>query len=263
MEGGLDMKLVIAVVVLVMVWSGAALAAFTTPVFDGVIDIDWGPDSFFDVVYIPDCDYGLYMTWDGEMFYVGIDSDICRRYLGDNAEDISFFVAIDVDQTFGSGAPTDGYGNVNFYGCYMPEYIYYFAGGAGWYEWNYWDGVAFDWRGWRNDNTYYGWAGGGFDDDELGILWSDIGFPTGIAVMAWIMDETVFNGDPPGVLAAFPIMNPTGQLPTFMWAYPFFAPHVPGPMPFDGFPPNSVSPESGEFTATSPSSWGGIKALYR
>jgi hypothetical protein len=207
----------------------------------------------------------LYMTWDSEFFWVGLKSLSGRYYLQDGNPNISFFVAIDVDQTFGSGAPTDGYGNVSFYGCYMPEYIYYFAGGAGWYEWGYWDGVGWDWRGWRNDNTYYAWDGGGVYDDELGILWSDLGNPEGIAVMAWITFDETF-GTEPGVLAAYPPppANPTGVLPTFMYAYPFFFPYVPGPMPVMGFVEDTVPwGVSGEFTANRLSTWGAVKALYK
>ncbi|GAH14899.1 unnamed protein product, partial [marine sediment metagenome] len=231
---------------------------------DGVITSDeWGPDSFFDVVIIDSCLYGLNITWDADFLWIGLNSDTCRYFLGDDPDNISLFVAIDTDQTFGSGAPTDGYGNVNFYGCRMPEYIFYFAGGAGWYEWNYWTGTEFEWRGWRNDNTFYAWDGGGVYDDELGILWSDLGFPTGVGVMAWITFDQTFNGDPPGVLASWPIENPIGILPIFTWAYPFFFPHVPGPMPVAGFLPNALCGDNGEFSATQPSTWGAVKALYK
>ncbi|MFH1312914.1 MAG: hypothetical protein ABIJ00_06765 [Candidatus Eisenbacteria bacterium] len=259
------MKLVTAgLVALFLLWSGAALGTtFYTPTLDGYNDFP--AESFFDVVFIDGCPYGLAITWDADFLWLSVDSDTCRRFLGDGAgppADLSFFVAIDVDQTFGSGAPADGYGNVNFYGCYMPEYIFYFAGGGGWYEWGYWTGTEWDWRGWRNDNTYYAWPGGDVWDDEFGVLWSDLGLPQGVAVMAWITDDVTFGTDP-GVLASWPIQNPIGVLPTFMWAYPFFFPHVPGPMPVAGFAPNSVSATSGEFTATAASSWGGIKALYR
>ncbi len=143
-------------------------------------------DEVFETNTISGCQYTLGMTWDMDFLWVGLSSDSCRRFLGDfggdefNPPDLSFFVAIDVDQIFGSGAPQDGYGNVNFYGCYMPEYVFYFAGGGGWYEWGHWNGASWDWNGWRNDNTYYAWFGGNVWDDELGILWSDLGHPQGI-----------------------------------------------------------------------------------
>jgi hypothetical protein len=257
------MKWLTLFAVLLGLISGSAFAMTpVTPTLDGEIGPDWGPDSFFDVVLIENCPYQLYMTWDPSFLWVGLNSDTCRYFLADSNPNISFFVAIDVDQAFGSGAPMDGYGNVNFYGCFMPEYIYYFAGGAGWYEWGHWNGTGWDWLGWRSDNTYYAWDGGGVYDDELGILWSDIGNPAGIAVMAWITFDETFGTDP-GVLAAYPPENPTGVVPTFMWAYPFFMPYVPGPMPVMGFVENSVMPTNGEFSATQPSSWGAVKALYK
>jgi hypothetical protein len=261
-----EMKLVTAILALCLVWSGMAWGiTFNTPVLDGtILPETWDVESFFDVCVIDSCPYGLVMTWDVDMFYAGLDRDPeCpnNRFLGDDPANLSFFVAIDVDQTFGSGAPQDGYGNVNFFGCYMPEYIYYYAGGVGWYEWGYWTGTEWEWRGWRSDNTFYGWVEA--VDDEVGMLWSDLGFPVGIAVMAWITDETTFGGAEPGVLCTWPPQNPTGTSPTFMWAYPFFVPHVPGPMPVAGFGPNWVAPDNGEATATDNTSWGAIKALYR
>ena len=257
-------------VALFLFWSGAALAmTFNTPVRDGTIQVsetDWDADEELQTntlagFPLDPCEYTLWVTWDETFFFVGLDSDSCRRFLADNLPNLSFFVAIDVDQVFGSGASKDGYGNVNFYGCYMPEYIYYFAGGEGWYEWSYWNGAGWQWLDWRSDNTYYAWAGGGVYDDELGILWSDIGDPEGIAVMAWITDDATFNGNEPGVLAAWPLGNVAGVLPTFSWAYPYFDFWEPMPALFVSV--SSVLPDNGEFTATGPTSWGGIKALYR
>jgi hypothetical protein len=258
------MRLAIAgLVLLALVWSSVALGeTFFTPTLNGRKD-EYPADSFWGCFMLEGCCYELATTWDADFLWVALCSDSCRRYLGDGGTDLSFFVAIDVDQTFGSGAPQDGYGNANFHGCYMPEYIFYYAGGAGWYEWGYWTGTEWEWRGWRNDNTFYAWDGGGVYCDEMGILWSDLGYPAGVAVTAWITDETVFGGNPPGVLAAWPLANPTGVLPTLTWAYPFFMPHVPGPMPLDGFSPNSVTPDDGTFTGTQPAAWGDIKALYR
>ena len=94
-------------------------------------------------------------------------------------------------------------------------------------------------------------------------LWSDLGNPEGIAVMAWLTDETTFECGTPGVLAVWPMANPVGVCPTFTWAYPFCGPFVPGPMPFPGFAPNSVPADNCGYTATEPASWGAIKALYR
>lgn len=247
--------------------AAVSASTFTTPALDGVIGEDWGPESAFTSFDLDGCLYTLHMTWDAEHLWVGLESDTCRRFLGDGESDISFFVAIDVDQTSGSGGFDDGYGNAMFYGCFRPEYIYYFAGGAGWYEWGRWDAGILTFLGWRSDNTYYAWSGGGVYDDELGILWSDIGNPAGITVMAWITDETCFGGcgERPcaGVLAAWPLENPPAHCGLFWWGYPFFAPHTPGTMPLAGFDPNSVFPTNGEASAMRQSYWGGIKAIYR
>ncbi len=262
---------IVGIISLVLLWSGVAMGeTWTTPVLDGVIGSDWDGDSGFELVVTPMCSVQIHFTWDSYFLWFGIDSDSCRRYLGDGPEDVSFFVAIDVDQTFGSGALGDGYGNVQFSGCYMPEYVFYYAGGGGWYEWGEWDAgsQSWIWRGWRNDNTFYAWDGGGVYDDEIGILWSDIGDPSGIAVMVWNTFDDCFNtctGDPcMGVLFAWPTVNPMGPCPTFTWAYPFFDPHVPLGVGEMGFAPNSVPwGDNGEASPTGPASWGGIKALYR
>jgi hypothetical protein len=249
-------------------YGGVCAETFNTPVLDGVIGDDWGTGSAFETQTLDGCTYTLHVTWDAEFLWIGLESDTCRRFLGDNEGDISFFVAIDVDQVYGLGSFDDGYGNVKFYGCYRPEYIFFYAGGAGWYEWAYAVESSFTWLGWRNDNTYYAWDGGGVYDDELGILWSDIGNPPGVAVMAWINDENCTGGCGirpwcAGVLVGWPPQNSPANCGLFWWAYPFFAPHVPGPMPVEGFDPDNVTPTNGEFSATSPSSWGAVKALYK
>ncbi len=256
-------KVIVLTVAVVLGWAGGLLATtFTTPVLDGSIGDDWDPDEQFETALINDYPYTLWLTWDEGLLWIGIDCpDGARRFLGDGEENISFFVAIDTDQTFGSGGNADGYGNVYFSGCYMPEFIYYFAGGMGWYEWSSWNGTGWDWMGWRNDNTYYGWDEA--PDDELGILWSDIGNPTGIVVIAWITDETTFACNEPGVLAAWPSENPVGVCPTLTWGYQFFMPHIPDVMPVAGFSPNSIEHSDGSATATEPTTWGVIKSLYR
>jgi len=138
---------------------------------------------------------------------------------------------------------------------------------SGWYEWSHWELPDLNWLGWRDDNTYYAWAGGGVYDDELGIQWSDLGSPEGIALTAWISDETCFGScgerPCPGVIAAWPPGNLPANCGIFWWAYPFFVPHIPGTMPLEDFGPNSVAPTNGEASAAERSTWGGIKALYR
>jgi len=153
-------------------------------------------------------------------------------------------------------------------GMLMPEYIHFFAGGAGWYEWGRWDEPSsWTWLGWRNDHTYYAWDGGGVYDDEMGILWSDIGNPASVSVMIWVTDETCFGGcgEHPcaGALALWPALNPPAHCANFFWVYPFSVPYMPGPMPLEGFSPNTVLPTNWEASSTQPSSWGGVKALYK
>jgi hypothetical protein len=242
---------------------------WTTPTIDGVItgdSTDWDPDEQFETMTFDAADYTLWITWDESTgVYIGIDraDDPDNKFLGDNAEDISAFVAIDTDQIPGSGAPYDVYSTVSFDGGHMPEYIYSFAGGAGWYEWAWWDQLnsQFQYNGWRDDGTYYGWSGDVYIDDELTILWNDIGNPAGIGVMVWITYETA-DPWPPVVTAAWPGENPVGLGPVLIWAYEFyaghyyFAPGVPAycAQPACGIVPNitdhSVPVTLSSFTAT-------------
>ena len=131
------------------------------------------------------------------------------------------FVAIDVDQTLGSGATSDGYGKVTFSGGYLPEYCFYFAGGGGWAEWSSWDGSAWVWNGWTDDWGYYGWNNAGNYDDELMITWNRLGNPTGIVFKAWITGEA--DGT---ILASWPTENPVGVTPDLPLGYQFFSPHM-------------------------------------
>lgn len=225
-------KLILLIVPALILFAGLAWGTtYTTPVFDGIIGTDWDPDEVFVTQSFDNADYTLWITWDYDVgLYVGIDRDSSNannRFLGDNAEDISAFVAIDTDQIPGSGTTIDVYSTVSFSGGHLPEYIYSFAGGAGWYEWAWWDQFngVFDYRGWRNDGTYYGWNGGP-SDDELTILWSDIGNPEGIAVRVWITGETPDPDPwPPAVLAAWPEENPVGVFPDLPWSYEFYPGH--------------------------------------
>jgi hypothetical protein len=114
--------------------------------------------------------------------------------------------------------------------------------------------------GWRDDGTYYGWDGGPIDD-EVTILWSDIGNPLGIAMYVWITYDTA-DPWPPAVVAAWPEENPTGVFPELPWAYEFYYGHYycePGvpafcPQPACNVCPNltdhSVPVALSSFTAT-------------
>jgi hypothetical protein len=62
--------------------SGAVSAeTFNTPVLDGVIGDDWDPGSAFEAHTLDGCTYTLHMTWDAEFLWIGLESDICRRFL--------------------------------------------------------------------------------------------------------------------------------------------------------------------------------------
>ena len=121
---------------------------YTTPTIDGIITgdgTDWDECEDFVTMSFDDADYTLWITWDETVgLYVGLDrqDDPDNKFLGDGTDDvISLYVAIDTDQIPGSGAPYDVYSTVSFDSGHLPEYIYSFAGGAGWYEWAWWDDI--------------------------------------------------------------------------------------------------------------------------
>ena len=174
-----------------VVWSGAAsCSTYTTPILDSDYGVgEWGAEAAFGQVTISNADYELHMTWDEDFYYVCLDrlaQDDDNRLLCDEDSCLSLFVAIDTNQVYGSGATSDAYGNVNFGGDYMPEYVFYFAGMMGWHGYTSWNGSAWDWHDWRPEGAYYGWFGDGGShlDDEMRIPWGDIGSPAGMAVMA-------------------------------------------------------------------------------
>ena len=164
------MKKIVVTLLSLLIILPLIATTFNTPVLDGNITSDWDADEVFEIVTYSDATYTLYITWDEDNLYVGIDrvdGDVDNRYLGDNPGDLSFFVAIDTDQTPGSGANADGYNRVTFSASYLPEYVFYFAGGAGWGEWSSWNGTAWEWNPWTDTWGYYGWDNPG-NYDEIG-----------------------------------------------------------------------------------------------
>lgn len=190
--------------------------AYHTISIDGDMS-EWGSDELMQA----DGPYTLYLTWDATNLYLGLTG----ATLGDTVgQDKSFFVCFDTNLLAGSGAGSDGYGNVNFNTTYFaPEYCYYFAGGAGWYEWSTWNGASWSWNGWRNDGTYYHWPGNPapLPGSELTIIRSEIGNPTSVGVAAWLTPEANPAGPGVNIEASWPTPNSTGTTPTFAHFYHF------------------------------------------
>lgn len=203
------LALIAALAVLLLAAHLTRATAYHTITVDGDMG-DWAADEDMEA----SGPYTLYLTWDANNIYLGLTG----AYLGDDpVQDKSFFACFDT--TPGIGAPSDGYGNVLFdTNRFAPEYCYYFAGGAGWYEWSVWDGVSWQWPGWRNDGTYYNWPGNPapLPGSELTIQRSDIGNPGAVRVVAWLTPEQPIPGT---VEAAWPTSNPIGPQPTLADSY--------------------------------------------
>lgn len=209
------LALIAALALLLLAAPLARATAYHTITVDGDMG-DWAADEEMEAAG----PYTLYLTWDANNLYLGLTG----AYLGDDpAQDKSFFVCFDTDLTPGSGAPADGYGNVLFNTNFLaPEYCYYFAGGAGWYEWSVWDPLGqWLWQPWRSDGTYYNWPGNpaSLPGSELTIQRSDIGNPGAVGVVAWLTAEADPAGPGIPVEAAWPTGNPTGSQPILEYFY--------------------------------------------
>lgn len=182
------MKRLIALLVVGMT---ASVANAATPTVDGILNewvgpdiLDLGTEPAFGMGY-----YRLLATYDVSDLYLGMDRNSSDRYLGDTYWDNdSFFFAIDIDGIAGSGASQDGYGIMDFGGPMKPDRIYYYAGGAGWFEKSQWNGMGWDWLGWTDQGTYYGWQESN-PDDELKIPLAEIGGSPNVMVWAWMTRE--------------------------------------------------------------------------
>ncbi len=208
-------KLMAIGIILIFLTSFCFGTTYTTIILDGILS-EWEADEEMGTASFDGKNFKFWHTWDDTYLYLGFDRETTDWFLGDDPDDLSFFVAIDIDQISGSGGTSDGYGRVNFTNSnYLPEYIYYYAGGVGWYERSHWNGSSWDWLGWSNANTYYGWSSD-YPDDEMAIPFSDIGNPSSTAIYAWFTKE----GDSE-VQGTYPIENPTGNNPSFDWLYSF------------------------------------------
>jgi len=220
---------------LALIGSGWA-TTYSTPTLDGDLT-DWAGDELIDANDCNACGvgqfaYALYVTWDATNLYVGVGRRSTGRYLGDTAwTDDSFFVAIDTDQTNGSGATDDPsdedfnktitFGDPNS----LPDYFYAFAGGGGWFKRYNWTGSAWNPIGWTNAGTYYGWNNPNNYNDELTIPWSEIGSPSTIRLYAYMTRE---QND--WIEDVWPMRNPNGAGPA-LWSYYEFSNLGPGVSP--------------------------------
>jgi hypothetical protein len=223
------MKKVLFLLVFVLCLGMVSATTYKSITFDGSL-ADWSADENMGT----DSAYSFYMTWDANSIYFAVDrGTLGGAYLGDNTgTDDSFFIAIDVNQAPGVGATSDGYGMVtSFNNQYLPDYVFYYAGASGWFEYSRWttNASAWEWMGWSNAGTFYGWSGS--PNDEFGIDRATIGNPSALAVYAWRSKE---NSDP--IIASWPQANPIGASGTLQFNYAYVVPSLGA-----GISPNSSS----------------------
>ncbi|HOQ04581.1 MAG TPA: PEP-CTERM sorting domain-containing protein [Anaerohalosphaeraceae bacterium] len=197
---------------LVCLLTAAVPVSAFTPVLDGILN-EWTGPGIVNLGTQPGIDTGTYALlagWDDSNLYIAVDRNSTNRYLGDDywAHD-SFFFAIDTDGIAGSGASQDGYGILSFAGTMRPDFIYCYAGGAGWYETCNWTGTYWNWNGWTNAGTYYGWNED-YPNDEMTIPLSVIGGSRQVMVWAWMTREGIYDT----VDASWPA-GTTGYRPVF------------------------------------------------
>jgi hypothetical protein len=167
-----------------------------TPPLDGILN-EWTGPGVADLETQPGIGgtgtYRLLATWDSTNLYLAVDRKTTGRYLGDTAQtNDSFFVAIDIDGLPNSGGKEDGYGILSFAGPMLPDLIYCYAGGEGWYETCSWNGIAWGWNGWTSAGTYYGWSALN-PNDEFSIPLASIGGSPHVQIWAWMTREGVYD----------------------------------------------------------------------
>ncbi len=226
----------------------AAALTYTTPnTTDGVVEnatpqlggTEWESDELVDT----DGGTDFLLTWDDTTFFNAIQG----TYADQEDGDYDWFIAFDTDMTPGSGATTDGYSHVTFSGKFLPEVIYYFAGGMGWYEYSTWDGAQWVFRGWSNLCSYGGWDSTLVS--EICIPESLVVNAESIAVCSWLTDENQAQ-----VVASFPKANPIGVTPQAM-TYFFVARDTgsgvaPNGLPVEPTPPSATVDNERSFAHT-------------
>ena len=214
MEKGEKMRttyaLLIAGLCLVLLPALALALTDTTPdTGDGVVEnatpqlggTEWESDELIDT----DGGTDFHLTWDDTTFYCAIQGTFADQEDGD----YDWCIAFDTDLVPGSGATSDGYTHVTFSGKFLPEVIYYFWGGMGWYEYSTWNGTTWDSQGWSDACSYGGWDGNLVS--EICIPESLVVNADSVAACSWITDE-----DQTQVVASFPRANPIGAPPQAM-----------------------------------------------
>ena len=211
---------------------------YTTPnTTDGVVEssapVLGGTTWETDEAVASDGGTAFHITWDDTTVYVAITGTYANQEDGQ----YDWFVAFDTDMVPGSGGTTDGYGQVTFSGNYLPDFIYYLAGGMGWYESTNWAGTTWNWRGWSSTCSYGGWSGNLVS--ELCIPRSMLGNPTSFGVVAWISTE-----DNSTIVASFPTANPIGvksQAMNYVWVTTGLGPGIaPNTLPVMPTPPSAI-----------------------
>ena len=205
--------LLVAGLCLVLVPAMALALTDTTPnTTDGVIEnatpqlggTEWESDELID----NDGGTDFHLTWDDTTFYCAI----AGTYADQEEGDYDWIIAFDTDMVPGSGGTVDGYNHVTFSGKFLPDVIYYFAGGFGYYEYAVWETTYWNFPnppGWTNVCSYGGWDG--VLASEICIPESSIVSAESLAVCSWITDENQSQ-----VVATFPKANPIGGTPLAM-----------------------------------------------
>ena len=211
---------------------------YTTPnTTDGVVEssapVLGGTTWETDELMANDGGTNFFFTWNDTTVYCAVTGTYANQQDGQ----YDWFIAFDTDMLPGSGGTADGYNHVTFSGRYLPDYIYYFAGGMGWYENSNWVAGAWNWRGWSNACSYGGWTGNLVS--ELCIPRSMLGHPDSIAICSWISDEANTQ-----IYASFPTANPIGAKPqpmNYFWvAKKLIAGISPNTLPVRPTPPSAI-----------------------
>lgn len=216
----------------------ALALTYTTPnTTDGIVEsaapVLGGTTWETDEAMANDGGTSFYFTWNDTTVFCAITGTYANQQDGQ----YDWFIAFDTDMLAGSGGAADGYNQVTFSGRFLPDYVYYFAGGMGWYENTYWSGGMWNYRSWSNLCSFGGWTGN--LTSELCIPRSMLGNFDSVAVCSWISDEN--NNQ---IYASFPTANSIGAKPqpmNYFWVAKNRGPNVaPKMLPVRPTPPSAI-----------------------